>query len=343
MATETNQSYRPHFERAPIGIFEVDENGEYVDVNPFACEMVGYSRDELLDMSVADLAPEEDDPEEIPSFAEVRETGEMRTESVILHKEGDQIDVLLEAVALDDDQFVAYVQDISEHKEHERRLEEQRDNLETLNQVLRHDVRNDLQLVTAYADLLADKCENEDEKEYITKISTSADHAVELTETAREIADVMLSATSKGQQINLRKTLEKEVSDAQSSYSDAAITYESPIPSVTIHANDMVSSVFRNLLKNAIQHNDKPITEVTVSATEQDETVTIRIADNGPGVSDDQKEAIFGKGERNLESAGTGIGLYLVDSLVTNYNGKVWVEDNDPEGSVFIVELPKAS
>jgi PAS domain S-box-containing protein len=342
MSTE-NPSYRPHFERAPIGIFEVNKHGEYVDVNPFACEMVGYSRDELLDMSVADLAPEGEDPEEIPSFAEVRETGHMRTEGTILHKDDDKIDVLIEAVALGDDRFVAYTQDISEQREYQRRLEEQRDNLETLNQVLRHDVRNDLQLVTAYSDLLADKCENEDEKEFIEKISTSADHAVELTETAREIADVMLSATAKGQQINLRNTLEKEVSEVQSSYSDSAITYKTPIPSVTIHANDMISSVFRNLLKNAIQHNDKPIAEVTVSATEQDETVTVRIADNGPGVPDDQKEAIFGKGEQNLKSTGTGIGLYLVDSLVTNYNGKVWVEDNDPEGSVFIVELPKAS
>lgn len=65
-------SYHPHVEKAPIGIFEVNEHGEYVDVNEAACEMVGYSRDELLDMSVADLTPEQDDPEELASFTEVR-------------------------------------------------------------------------------------------------------------------------------------------------------------------------------------------------------------------------------------------------------------------------------
>lgn len=294
-------------------------------------------------MSVADLASEGDNPEEIPSFAKVRETGEMQTEGTLRCKSGEEIEVLIEATTLDEARFVAYVQDISEQKMYERRLEAQRDNLETLNQVLRHDVRNDLQLVTAYADLLAEKCDNEDEKEYLEKIQNSADHAVELTGTAREIADVMLSVTTEKQQINLRPTLEREVSQIQSSHSDAAITFETPIPQVSIQANEMLSSVFRNLVKNAIQHNDKPIAEVTVSATEQDETVTIRIADNGPGVPDDQKESIFGKGERNLNSAGTGIGLYLVHSLVSGYNGKVWVEDNDPEGSIFTVELPKAS
>lgn len=342
MTTE-NSPYRPHFERAPIGIFEVNENGEYVDVNQFGCEMVGYSRDELLGMSVADLVPDEDDPEEIPSFTEVRETGEMRTEGALLRKDGDEIDVLIEAVTLENDRLVAYVHDISDQKEYERQVTEQRDNLEILNQVLRHDIRNDLQVVTSYADLLAARCENADEKKYIDKIGSSADHAIDLTGTAREIADVMLSVTGEQQQINLRGVLEKEVSEVQSSYSDSAVTTETPIPSVSIYASDVISSVFRNLLKNAIQHNNKPIAEVSVSATEQDESVKIRIADNGPGVPDDQKDAIFGKGERGLESAGTGFGLYLIETLVTSYDGEVWVEDNNPEGSVFVVELPKAS
>ena len=67
--------------------------------------------------------------------------------------------------------------------------------------------------------------------------------------------------------------------------------------------------------------------------------VTVRIADNGPGVRDEIKEEIFGKGQKGLESAGTGIGLYLVRTLLDAYGGAVWVEDNQPEGAVFVVEL----
>jgi Signal transduction histidine kinase len=173
-------------------------------------------------------------------------------------------------------------------------------------------------------------------------IQNNANHAVELTRTAREIADVMLSTTEDGQQVDLRAALEREVSEVQSSYPNAAVTYDTTIPSIRINANDMISSVFRNLLKNAIQHNDKPVAEVKVSATDQDGTVSVRVADNGPGVPDNQKEAIFGKGDRDLETAGTGIGLYLVKTLVTDYDGEVRVEDNNPEGSVFVVELLKA-
>ena len=43
-----------------------------------------------------------------------------------------------------------------------------------------------------------------------------------------------------------------------------------------------------------------------------------------------------------METGGTGIGLYLVKTLVDKYDGDVWVEDNDPTGSVFVVELRRA-
>jgi len=116
----------------------------------------------------------------------------------------------------------------------------------------------------------------------------------------------------------------------------------------------MLGSVFRNLLKNAVQHNDKPVPTVAVSSDTADGSIRIRVADNGPGISDAAKEDIFGKGEKGLDSEGTGIGLYLVKSLVDSYGGDVWIEDRNEggivdaetptaapsEGAVFVVELP---
>src|SRR6056297_2815923 len=67
---------------------------------------------------------------------------------------------------------------------YERRLEKQRDDLETLNQVLRHDIRNDLQIVLAYAALLADHVEaGSDDEDYLETLQDSASQAVELTTT----------------------------------------------------------------------------------------------------------------------------------------------------------------
>lgn len=102
----------------------------------------------------------------------------------------------------------------------------------------------------------------------------------------------------------------------------------------------MLESVFRNLLKNAVQHNHTGHPRITVSMSETDGSATVRIADNGPGIPDDRKEQIFDHGEKGLDSEGTGIGTYLVKRLVTQYGGDVWIEDNDPTGSIFVVTLP---
>ncbi|RJX51996.1 hypothetical protein DP106_00065 [Halonotius pteroides] len=77
-------------------------------------------------------------------------------------------------------------------------------------------------------------------------------------------------------------------------------------------------------------------------ASAESKQQAVQVADNGPGVPDDHKAEIFGKGETGLDSAGTGLGLYLVETLVSAYDGSVSVADNDPEGAVFAVTLPRA-
>ena len=111
---------------------------------------------------------------------------------------------------------------------------------------------------------------------------------------------------------------------------------------LTLLADDMLESVFRNLLHNAIVHNDKELPEVTVSVILEEETVRVRVADNGPGIPERDKERIFDEGKTGLDSQGTRLGLYLVETLVERYGGDIELVDNDPEGSVFIVELLRA-
>jgi PAS domain S-box-containing protein len=229
--------------------------------------------------------------------------------------------------------------DVTETVRRERVLEQQRDSLDVLNGVLRHDVRNDLQLVTAYADILGDHVDEEGER-FLEAVRTSAEHAVELTETARETAAVMLAQTDEPERRSLRTALKTAVEETQSAYPSAEVTLDRPVPPVAVRANDMLGSVFRNLLKNAVQHNDGEDPTVAVSAVGRDGSVVVRVADDGPGVPAARRETIFGEGERGLDSQGAGIGLYLVRTLVESYGGEVWVEGSDLGGAAFVVELP---
>jgi PAS domain S-box-containing protein len=338
------QRFRSMFKHHSAPMLLVDpDTGDIQNANAAAASFYGYSITELTGMRIDDLNTLSDD--EIAAERE-RAEREDRNHFVFEHElaNGDvrTVEVHSSPVELDsDDLLFSIVFDVTDSREYERRLETQRDNLDVLNQVLRHDIRNDLQLVLAYADMLADEVDD-DHAEHVERIRDSADHAVELTKTARDLSEVMLRDQTDHHAVALRSALETELDDFRTAFPGAAITVDETIPSVSVRGNDMLGSVFRNLLKNAVQHNDKPVPEVTVTATADEDTVEIRVADNGPGVPDNQKDDIFGKGEKGLESSGTGMGLYLVQTLTESAGGSVHVEDNDPEGAVFVVELQRA-
>ncbi|WP_148414700.1 ATP-binding protein [Haloferax sp. KTX1] len=248
--------------------------------------------------------------------------------------------VLTRQVLLRDDdgdvsEVVGICTDITEQKRRERELE-------LLNRIVRHDIRNDMGIVLGWAEMLEDHVDAGG-SQYLQKILDSGEHVVELTEVARDYVDTVASNDSLTvESVPLRSVLETELSLREESFPEAAFVVEGTLPDVEVAGNSMLSSVFRNLLNNAVQHNDKDAPRVEVSCTARADGVEIRIADNGPGIPDDKKDIAFGKGERGLGSPGTGLGLYLVDTLVTQYGGSVRAEDNEPTGAVFVVELPRA-
>jgi PAS domain S-box-containing protein len=329
-------------------IMVVDEEGTISFVNEAVDRTLGYKSDEMTGTNAFEYIHPDDREVIIDRLSHLINNPEHVTDRSthrLQHADGhwewfESVGSNHTNTALDG--YVINSREITERKIYEQRLERQRDNLVLLNQMLRHDIRNDLQLVTAYAELLEEECDDQEVHDYIETVFENADHAVDLTTTAGKLADVMLSTEEELKQVNLQSLLRSELDDIQSSYSHASVTDEATIPDVTVRANEMLDSVFRNLLKNAIEHNDKDEPEIIVSAINRPDSIVIRIADNGPGVPHSQKDEIFGKGEKGLESQGTGIGLYLVQTLVGIYGGDVWVEDNEPEGAEFVVELPKA-
>lgn len=103
---------------------------------------------------------------------------------------------------------------------------------------------------------------------------------------------------------------------------------------------DLLFVVFNNLIGNAVKHGGPGI-EIAVRVEEQDDEVLVRVEDTGPGVPDDEKEAIFRRYEKRKRGVGQGLGLYLVQILVERYGGRVWAEDRvdgqPGDGAAFVV------
>ncbi|MFB6101121.1 MAG: ATP-binding protein, partial [Haloplanus sp.] len=237
------------------------------------------------------------------------------------------------------ERFVAVNHEITELKELQETLRERSEQLQILNRVLRHDIRNDMAVVLGWVEHLTENVGTE-LASAVNRIESSAGHAVELTTVARDIAKAMTSNdTPDLKAVSLTDTLLEVGESCQESFESATIELPDSPPQVTVEANELLSSVFRNLITNAVQHNDADQPVVSVTLREADGRACVRVEDNGPGVPDRLQDEIFQDDVKGLESSGTGMGLYLVSTLVDMYDGDVWAEDNDPTGAVFCVEL----
>ena len=345
---EERERYTTLFETLPTPVLHAkpEDNEPVVQtVNPafedvFGCDVESIRGDRVHEY----IVPEDKTTDADQLNQRIMTEGEAQTEVQRKTTDGErtfQLNVQTRDTQSGGIEGYAVYTDITERKEYGQKLKEQRDNLELLNQVVRHDIRNNLQVIRGRTDLLKEYVDQSGQNQ-INTIQRCTRSAIELTSTARDLSETMLSTEADIEPVRLDQHLNSVINDARSEFDDAIITVENPIPNSIVSGNELLEGVFWNLVQNAVVHNDKETPQIQLSVTVADETLTVAVADNGPGIPDNQKEEIFGKGEKGLESPGTGIGLYLVQTLVDQYGGDVWIEDNNPDGSVFVVELPIA-
>lgn len=325
------------------------ETGEIVDVNETMCEMYGYTREEARQLTVEDLSSGE--PPYTQEYAAQYLKKAAGGEPQLFDwraKDSDGnlfwVEVSMRRAMVDGEMYIlVLVRDISERIEYKRQLEEQNEKLQLLNRIVRHDIRNDMDVILNFAPHVAEALDDEQAEDYLQRMVESGQHVAELTQIVRDLMEAMLGEEDATYPRSLSDVLQTELDTIRAMEETVVVDGLENPPTVAVEANEMLETVFRNLLTNAVRHNNADTPEIAVSVTEAGDDAVVRIADNGPGIPDDRKDEIFGRGEKGLESPGTGVGLYLVDQLVDNYGGEIWVEDNDPRGSVFVVRLPKSS
>lgn len=121
-ASETK--YRLIMEQASDGIFIADLEGRYLDVNPKGCQMLGYSREEILGLGIRDLVPPSWREHVKPHIEEVLQARQLMMESQLLCKNGTYLEVEVSAGVMDENTLLATVRDITERKRSENALRE---------------------------------------------------------------------------------------------------------------------------------------------------------------------------------------------------------------------------
>jgi len=211
-----------------------------------------------------------------------------------------------------------------------RRAREQR--LSVLNRVLRHNVRNGLDVVLAHTDRIDDDGLRSD-------IRDPAMGLLELSVKAREAEEVIAAATDTPDTIALTDVAERVVDRFQASAHPGEITLEYP-SELRVPAHRMViRRVLAELVENALTHSDKDTPRVDIRVRRPaDAGVEIAIADNGPGIPEQERQILTTGIETQLQH-GQGIGLWFVNWAVTQSGGELYYRPNTPEGSIVTIRL----
>jgi PAS domain S-box-containing protein len=341
-------------DEAPIGITISDPSlpdNPVVYANAAFERITGYPVSEVVGRNCRFLQGEDTDPETVARMRRAVDNWDPVTVEVRNYRRnGEEFWNQVTIAPIYDEEgepshYVGFQRDVTGRKRAEENLETERDRLALLNQIVRHDIRNDMAVALGWGGELADRIGDED-ADAVERVMTAATHTKELTEAVGDLAGILGTADPELEPVELDAVLRTEVERVRSNFDYRSegidVRGDDDLPTVEVMATSILSSVFGNLLDNAVFHNDEAEVRIDVDVTATDATVVVRIADNGPGIPDSRKREVFGRGEKGLESPGSGLGLYLVDNLVETYGGRVWIEDNEPKGSVFCVELRRA-
>jgi len=219
--------------------------------------------------------------------------------------------------------------------DHQEELTRRNDQLEFVNSLLRHDIQNSMTVIRARGQALSESCDGQDAT-YADTVVKQSDDVIDLIDQFRVLLGALADTGGDTHPVDLSAALDDRIETARTTHPGLTITADVP-DGVDVVANDVLGNVLGNLFTNAVEHNDTDDPTVEVSVTEREETVVVRIADDGPGVPDDSKETVFRRGNRGLKGSdiGSGFGLFFVDAMMDQYGGAVSVADNDPRGAVF--------
>ncbi len=212
-------------------------------------------------------------------------------------------------------------------------LEKAKNLQELMLHIVSHDLKNPLAVIEGYIDLMKEGFD----PSYLDAMQMAVEEASSIIEKARLFSKLGAGKIEEERKlIDLKDEFENVASLLSHKYPSGKINIAAD--KIEIYAFPIIKEVFTNIIDNAFKYGAK---NVDISLVDKNENVEIRIADDGPGIPKELRNTIFNAFETLSKKKGSGLGLSIVKMIVEMHDGKVWVEENKPKGSVFVIQLPK--
>jgi PAS domain S-box-containing protein len=352
---ENEERLRLALEAGEMGTWELDLQTEDSPVrSPQHDRIFGYEEpldDWGLEIFLEHVHPDDRGRVE-QRFENAFETGTWEFECRIIRADGGRRWIAAQGEFYFDEgepvRAVGIVQDVTERREYQQKLEKSNKRLERFAYAASHDLQEPLRMVTSYLQLIEGRYDDElddDGREFI-------EFAVDGAERMRKMINSLLEYSrveTQGDQfepidlddviVDVREDLQIQIEET-----DVEITTRE-LPCIQGDVSQ-VRLVFQNLISNAITYSDDSSPRIHIGADRQGQRWVLSIQDDGVGIESDDQERIFDVFERvhtNEEYEGTGIGLALCERIVERHSGEIWVESEPGEGSTFSFTLPTAN
>jgi len=370
---ESKEKYQQLVNHAPTGIYEIDfVKGKLTSVNDVLCEYSGYSREELLSMSVYDFLTEDSQKIFIDRLEKLF-NGEKIPESVeyqIVTKQGEKIWVLLNTRYTYEEGSprgaTVVIHNIDERKKQEiekQRLEEQlrqaqkMEAIGTLAGGIAHDFNNILSAIMGYTEIaMLRVADDEKLRQYLNKVIMACERAREMV---RQILAFSRQSHFKRKPVRVAQVV-KEAGKLLKASLPSTIEIRVDIDPATgiVDADDIqIHQIVMNLATNAahamkenggilgMRLRNIELSETDVEAHPEIEPgsfLKLTISDTGTGISSETMTRMYDPYfSTKPKSEGTGLGLSIVHGLVRTHHGFITVESDFGKGTAFHVYLPR--
>ena len=344
------EQLRQIIDLVPDPLFVKNLDDEVLLSNEANAELHGMTPEIIEGKRESDIESEVENIENFDKYRqreiEVIETGEpMTVEEELRDTDGEthvfkMTRIPFKTTGTDEDAVLCYARDVTDLKEYEQELEETKRTLEKSNEkldqfagVVSHDLRNPINAAQLRLDLL--RHENTDE--HIDEIEGSLNRMQSMVEDLLMLsrAGAVVEDT---QQVSLAAVATESWETAQTDDADFEALIDE---STTVRADrDRLRHIFENLFRNAVDHNDSPLTvrvgliDDSGARNENSQQAGFFIADDGDGIPEDEYDDIFSHGYTTNDD-GTGFGLSIVEDVVKAHDWTINITESKEGGARF--------
>ncbi len=357
-------------ESASDAFYWIKPDGHFVNVNEAACRMLGYTREELLQLSVSDLDENYRGESWSNHYSQVKSFGSVNIETVHRAKNGELIPVEIAAnyIQFEGEEYnCAFVRDISDRKLAEEKLREsEKKQSEILEQRVRdrtiqmeaankeleafaysvsHDLRAPLRGIDGWSLALSEDYRDKlDEKaiNYLDRVRSETQRMGRLIDDVLKLS-LLSRAWMKPQSLNLSAMAQTVTERLQGLFATREVHVQIQ-PGLSANGDfSLVEIGLTNLFENAFKFTEGvPVAKVEFGQEPVDGVLAFFVRDNGAGFDMAYASKLFGAFQRmhtQAEFAGTGIGLATVQRVINRHGGRVWVDTKPGMGATFYFTL----